>query len=69
MQNKRLTTMNQYGDILYIGKYKHGDYRNIGDYCNRALESKAIEEIARKLFYFEEALEDLLNKIKGEENE
>lgn len=28
MQNNRLTEMNQYGDILYIGKYKKGNYKN-----------------------------------------
>ena len=67
MLNKRLTTMNQYGDILYIGEFKHGDYRNIGDYCNKALESKAIEELAYRLFCFEEVFEDLLEKLKGEE--
>lgn len=65
--NKRLTGINQFGDILYIGKFSRGDYRNIGDYCDNALELEAIEEMAKKLYWFEEILEDLLEKIKGEE--
>ena len=66
MLNNRLTTVNQYGDILYIGKYKHGGYRKIGDYCDETLEPEAIEEMAKKLYWFEETLEDLLDKIKKE---
>ena len=66
MLNKRLTTINQYGEILYIGQHKQGIYRNIGDYCDRSLESEAINEIAYKLFCFEEAFEELLEKIGGE---
>ena len=66
MQSNRLTGMNQFGDILYIGKFSRGDYRNIGDYCDNALEPEAIEEMAKKLYWFEETLEDLLEKIKKE---
>ena len=66
MLNNRLTQMNQFGDILYIGQFSRGHYRNIGDYCDNTLESDAIEEMAKKLYWFEETLEDLLDKIKGE---
>ena len=56
--------MNQYGDLLYVGQYKLGIYRNWGDYAEN-LDSLAIEEIMKKLYYFEENLEQLeedLNK-------
>ena len=33
MKNKRLIEMNQYGDLLYTGKYKEGIYRGWGDYA------------------------------------
>lgn len=64
MLNNRLVTMNQYGDILYRGQYKKGVYRNIGDYCDENLDPKAIEEIAWRLYWYEENLEDLLNKVE-----
>lgn len=70
MQNNRLTTMNQYGDILYCGQYKYGDYRGIGDY-SVDLQNDAVEEIITKLYYFEEALEDFEERMRfiyGEQN-
>ena len=54
--------MNQYGDLLYVGQYKLGIYRNWGDYAEN-LDSLAIEEIMKKLYYFEENFEDLIDKI------
>lgn len=62
MQNNRLIEMNQYGDFLYIGQYKTGTYRNWGDYAED-LNPQAIEQIMRKLYYFEESFEDLIDKI------
>ena len=32
MLNDRLTARNQYGDIIYVGQYKKGQYRKWGDY-------------------------------------
>ena len=54
--------MNQWGSVLYIGKHKKGTYRNLGDYAED-LDSLAIEEIMKKLYYFEESFEDLIDKI------
>ena len=64
--------MNQWFSMIYIGKYKKGTYRNWGDY-GVDLDSLAIEQIMKKLYYFEENLEQLeedLNKCltKMEEN-
>lgn len=42
IQNNQLIEMNQYGDFLYIGKYKKGVYRNWGDYAED-LNPQAIE--------------------------
>ena len=70
--SNRLIEMNQWGSMIYIGKYKKGTYRNWGDY-GVDLYSLAIEQIMKKLYYFEENLEQLeedLNKCltKMEEN-
>lgn len=64
MPNNRITKMNQWGDILYCGKYKRGDYRGIGDYPTE-LQSNAVEEIITKLYYFEEALEDFEERMEA----
>ena len=70
MQYKRLTSMNQYGDILYIGDFKKNDYRNMGDYPESIVHStddvykeKVINKIISRLYYFEENFEDLIEKI------
>jgi len=63
MQNNRLIEMNQYGDLLYVGQYKLGIYRNWGDYAEN-LDSLAIEEIMKKLYYFEENLEQLKEDLE-----
>ena len=62
MLSNRLTTMNQWGDILYCGKYKHGEYRGIGDYPID-LPDEAAEEIITKLYCFEETFEDLEERM------
>lgn len=69
MPNKRLTTMNQWGDILYIGKHKLGAYRNIGDYAEQVPYS-GVAEILTKLYYLEEAIEVFEEGMKyyGERN-
>lgn len=58
----RITTMNQYGDILYTGKYKKGVYRTIGDYPEN-LSEEAIEEILNTLYHYEEGFEDFLIEV------
>lgn len=63
MLNKRLITMNQFGDILYIGDFAKRIYRGIRDYCDESLDIKAIEEMTKKLFYFEETFEELLENF------
>ena len=50
--------MNQWGSFIYIGKHKKGVYKNWGDYAED-LNPQAIEQIMRKLYYFEENLEQL----------
>lgn len=62
MQNNRLIQMNQWGSFIYVGKHKKGVYKNWGDYAED-LDSLAIEEIMKKLYYFEESFEDLIDKI------
>ena len=59
--------MNQYGDLLYVGQHKQGVYKNWGDYAEN-LKSPAIEEIMKKLYYFEENFEDLIEKINIVDN-
>lgn len=58
--------MNQWGSFLYVGKHKKGIYKNWGDYAED-LNSLAIEEIMKKLYYFEETLEDLLERFNFNE--
>lgn len=63
MQNNRLIEMNQWGSFIYVGKYKKGIYKNWGDYAED-LNSLAIEEIMKKLYYFEENLEQLREDLE-----
>lgn len=63
MQNNRLVEMNQWGSFIYVGKYKKGVYKNWGDYAED-LNSLAIEEIMKKLYYFEENLEQLKEDLE-----
>ena len=70
MQYKRLTNMNQYGDILYTGDFKKNNYRNMGDYPESIVHStdnvykeKVINEILSRLYYFEESLEDIMENL------
>lgn len=64
MQNNRLTTMNQWGDVLYIGPDKKGVYKGIGDYPEN-LNDIQIEIILKKLYAFEENLENLMEVINA----
>ena len=64
MQNNRLTQKKQWGETLYIGKYKKGYYRNWGDFPEN-LSKEAIEEVMEKLYSFEENFEDLIEKISS----
>ena len=51
---KRLIKKNQWGEPQYIGCYKQKPF----EYADE-MNSEAIEEIMEKLYYFEEAFEDL----------
>ena len=71
MQYKRLTTMNQFGDILYIGQFKKNNYKNIGDYSDSIVHStdnyykeSVMEEILKRLYYLEESIEDIMENLK-----
>jgi hypothetical protein len=63
MPNDRLTTRNQWGEVLYCGKFKHGEYKGIGD-IPIDLSNEAVEEIITKLYYFEEYFEELTNQLE-----
>lgn len=62
-ESNRLIEMNQWGSFIYVGKYKKGVYKNWGDYAEN-LNSFAIEEIMKKLYYFEENLEQLREDLE-----
>lgn len=65
MLNKRLTDMNQWGDILYIGPNVKGNYRGYGDYVEN-LDTPELELIIKKLYFYEEAFEELEEKLNAE---
>ena len=70
MLNNRLTARNQYGEILYIGQYRQGQYKNWGDYPEK-MTDEAKDEVLAKLYFVEEAIEDFNERIKrmyGERN-
>ncbi len=58
----RITTMNQWGDILYTGKYKKGNYKGYGDYPEN-LSKEAIEENLNTLYHYEEGFENFLEEV------
>ena len=64
MNNNRLIQMNQYGTFLYIGEDKKGTYKNWGDYAED-LNPQTIEKIMKRLYYFEEHLEDLMEDLNA----
>lgn len=65
MLNKRLTNMNQYGDILYIGPNVKGNYQGYGDYVEN-LDTPELELIIKKLYFYEEAFEELEENLNAE---
>lgn len=65
MSNNRLTRMNQWGSIIYIGPDKKGIYRGIGDYAEN-LTTQQIELIMKRLYFFEEAYEYILEGFEHE---
>lgn len=64
LNDDRLTAMSQYGEILYIGKYKKGDYKGYGDFSYSPITTEAVEEILYKLYILEETIDDLKDKLK-----
>lgn len=63
MLNNRLTARNQWGDIIYIGRYKQGQYRKYGDYPEK-MTDEAKEEVLTKLYFIEEAMEDFKDRME-----
>ena len=59
MQNKRLTTMNQYGEVLYCGPRDANSYRNMGLYASD-MESEQIDAVLTRLYWMEELLQEKL---------
>ena len=71
MDFERLTTMNQYGDIIYIGRFKKNNYRNIGDYpefiarsTDDEYKENVFQEVIKKLYYLEEGIEDFIEDLE-----
>lgn len=62
MKYNRLIEMNQWGDLMYVGQHKKGIYKGWGDFAQH-LETLPIEEIMRRLYYFEENFEELMEKM------
>ena len=65
MQNKRLTTMNQYGEVLYCGPRDSNSYRNMGLYPED-MDKEQIELVLTRLYWMEELLEDLQEKLAAQ---
>ena len=63
MLNNRLTARNQWGDIVYIGQYKQGQYKKWGDYPEK-MTDEAKDEVLTKLYFVEEAMEDFKDRME-----
>ena len=63
----RLTKLNQYGDILYCGPRDSNSYRNMGLYAED-MEAKQIELVLTRLYWMEELLEDLQERLAMQAN-
>lgn len=55
---KRLTKINQYGDVLYCGPRDANSYRNMGLYP-KDMDEEQIELVLTRLYWFEDVFEDL----------
>lgn len=58
MQDNRLTTMNQYGDILYCGPRNTNSYHKMGLYA-KDMDEEQIGLVLSKLYSMEEYIEYL----------
>ena len=63
--NKRLTTMNQYGEILYCGPRDANSYSNMGLYADD-MEAEQIELVLTRLYWMEELIEDLQGQLTAQ---
>lgn len=66
MLNKRLTKMNQFGDILYCGPRDADSYRNMGLYPED-MDSEQILLVLTRLYYMEELIEALQEQTTAQE--
>lgn len=66
MKYERLTTKNQWGNVLYIGPEKQGTYRGIGDYAED-LPPLIIDKILNRLYLYEENIESLIEDVSNDE--
>ena len=64
--NKRLTKINQYGDILYCGPRDSNSYRNMGLYPED-MDKEQIELVLTRLYWFEDVFEDLQQVLHFQE--
>ena len=65
MPNKRITDMNQWGEILYIAPNVNGNYRGYSVNVEN-LDTPELELIIKKLYFYEEKLEELEEKLNAE---
>ena len=63
--DKRLITMNQYGEVLYCGPRDANSYKNMGLYADD-MEAEQIELVLTRLYWMEELLEDLQEKLAAQ---
>ena len=57
--------MNQYGEVLYCGPRDANSYRNMGLYADD-MEAEQIELVLTRLYWMEELLEDLQEKLAAQ---
>lgn len=63
MKNNRLTTINQYDDVLYCGPRDCDSYRHMGLYAED-MDNEQIQAVLTRLYIFEEMMEDLEEKLE-----
>lgn len=64
--NKRLTKINQYGEVLYCGPRDSNSYENMGLYP-RDMDEEQIELVLTRLYWFEDVFEDLQQVLHVQE--
>ena len=56
--NKRLTKINQWGEVLYCGPRDSNSYENMGLYP-KDMDEEQIELVLTRLYWFEDVFADL----------